>query len=130
MNRRSIAWLFRVAALYDGVLGLAFVFFWRAIFSRMGVPPPNHGAYVQFPGLLLLIFAALFLQIARDPGANRDLILYAIALKIAYSGTVFWYQLTTGIPSMWTWFAWADLAFLVLFVVARQSLRSSARAAA
>jgi hypothetical protein len=124
MTRQWATWLFRIAALYDGVLGLAFLFFWRDVFRFFDVTPPNHGGYVQFPALLLIIFAALFLQIARDPVRNRDLIVYGIALKIAYSGTVFWYQATTGVPSMWIWFAWLDLAFLVLFVVAHRSLRS------
>jgi len=45
-------------------------------------------------------------------------------LKAAYSGTVFWHQMTTGIPPMWVWFAWFDLVFLVLFVMARRSLQT------
>ena len=55
-----------------------------------------------------------------DPAANRSLIDFGIALKIAYTGTVFWYEFTQGVPPMWTWFAWADLVFLILFVIARR----------
>jgi len=113
--------LFYIAALYDGVLGLAFVFLWRWLFDFFDVTPVNHGGYVQFPGLLLIIFGFIFLRIARDPDANRDLIAYGIGLKVSYSGLVFWYQTTTGVPAMWIPFAWLDLLFLVLFVVARQS---------
>lgn len=120
-----IKWLFRVAALYDGILGLIFLFFWRVLFSAFDVTPPNHAGYVQFPALLLIIFAALFLQIARDPVANRSLIAYGIALKASYSGTVFWHALNTGIPSMWVWPAWFDLGFLVLFIVAWRALRNA-----
>ena len=126
MTRSTIAWLFRIAALYDGVLGLAFLFFWRDIFRSFGITPPNHPGYVHFPALLLIIFAALFLRIARDPERNRELIAYGIALKIAYSGTVFWHHLTGGVPPMWLWPAWADLGFLVLFALAWRSLRRSA----
>lgn len=122
MNSSWTKWLFYVAALYDGLLGLAFLFFWRDIFQRFQVTPPNHGGYVQFPALLLIIFSALFLQIARNPAANRDLIAYGIALKIAYSGIVFWYAQTTGVPTMWLYPAWTDLVFLILFILARQSL--------
>lgn len=125
MSARVIKPFFYVAALYDGVLGLAFLFFWRALFQSFRVTPPNHAGYVQFPALLLIIFGALFLQIARDPEKNRDLIAYGIALKIAYSGLVFWYVLTTGVPAMWIWCAWIDVVFLVLFIVARQSLRTA-----
>lgn len=114
--------LFIIAALYDGILAIAFLFFASALFQWFGVTPPNHLAYVKFPALLLLIFAAMFLRIASDPVKNRDLIPYGIALKIAYSGTAFWYQVTQGIPSMWIPWAWADLGFLVLFVIAWKSI--------
>ena len=110
--------LFYVSALYDGVLGLAFVLFWPRVFESFGVTPPNHGAYVQFPALLLVLFGFLFLRIARDPNANRELIAYGIGLKLSYCGLVFWYQATAGVPSMWVPFAWLDLVFLALYIVA------------
>lgn len=118
MKTNWIKALFVVVGLYDGLLGIAFVFWWRAIFAYFGVQPPNHPGYVQFPALLLIVFAGMFLQIARDPLPNRGLILYGMALKLAYSGTVFWYELTEGIPKMWIPWAWADLGFLVLFLIA------------
>ena len=110
--------LFALAGIYDGMLGAAFLIFHAAIFEKFGVTPPNHAAYVQFPALLLLLFAALFFHVAADPVANRKLIPYGIGLKAAYCGTTFWYAATAGIPSMWMPWAWADLAFLVIFVVA------------
>jgi hypothetical protein len=112
-------WLFYVAALYDGFFGLVFFFFWPQLYHHFGITPPNHDGYVRFPALLLIIFGFMFLQIARDPDRNRGLIAYGIALKVSYSGLVFWYQLTTpGIPAMWIPWAWCDLGFLVLFVLA------------
>lgn len=114
---------FAFAALYDGLLGLAFLFFHMAIFAHYGVEPPNHPAYVQFPALLLLIFAAMFLRIAADPLKQRSLIPYGIALKASYSGLAFWYAVTWGIPSMWLPWAWADLAFMIVFVLAWLRLR-------
>jgi hypothetical protein len=123
-------WLFYVAALYDGVLGVAFVFFWPGVFRLFDVTPPNHGGYVQFPAFLLIIFGVMFLRIAQDPIAHRELIPYGIGLKAAYSGLVFWYQLTAGVPFMWIPFAWADVAFLLLFVLARQPISIGARRAA
>lgn len=113
---------FIISGLYDGVLGLAFLFAWAAVYQHFGVTPPNHPAYVQFPALLLLIFAAMFFRIAREPVANRDLILYGVALKVAYSGTAFWYYVTEKIPAMWLPFAWCDLGFLVLFFIAWSQL--------
>jgi hypothetical protein len=117
MTARWLRLLFVVSALYDGVLGLLFLFFWRNVFRDMHVTPPNHAGYVQFPALLLIIFGWMFLQIARDPSANRDLIAYGIALKSAYCGVVFWHELSAGIPDMWVWFAWIDFTFLVLYAL-------------
>lgn len=115
--------LFFIAAVYDGVLGLAFCWAPMRIFSFHGVEPPNHPAYVQFPALLLLLFAAMFLRIAGDPRKNHALIPYGIGLKASYSGLAFWYALTRGIPSMWLPWAWADLLFLLLFTVSWIHLR-------
>ncbi len=118
MNTKWVRTLFIIAGLYDGLLAAAFLLFGSAIFHWFDVTPPNHLAYVKFPALLLLIFAAMFFRIASDPLKNRELILYGVALKVAYSGTAFWYQMTQGIPFMWVPWAWADLVFLVLFLVA------------
>jgi len=121
--------LFGVAAIYDGLLGIAFMFWAERIFTMYQVTPPNHIGYIQFPALLLLMFAWLFLTIARNPVANRHLIRYGIWLKASYSGMVFWYALTTGVPDMWIPWAWADLAFLVLFVWALMKLGGEAKKA-
>ena len=110
--------LFVVAGLYDGILSLAFLFFPLAIFQWFEVTPPIHVGYVQFPALLLLIFAAMFFRIAVNLLGNCDLIPYGIALKAAYSGLVFWHDFTGGVPSMWIPWAWLDVMFMVLFLVA------------
>ena len=117
MNEKFIKPFFFVAAVYDGVLGIAFIIAPAQIFAMYGVTPPNHMAYVQFPALLLILFAIMFYRIAMDPVKNRDLILYGCGLKVSYCSVAFWYQMTTGVPSMWMPWAWVDLVFLVLFIM-------------
>ncbi|MHB9025362.1 MAG: hypothetical protein ACYC7E_14535 [Armatimonadota bacterium] len=114
--------LFAIAAVYDGLLGLAFLVAWRDLFGWFNVTLPNHPGYVQFPGLLLIIFGLMFLAVARNPIANRNLIPYGILLKVAYCGVIFYHQFTAGIPGMWLPFAWIDLAFLILFFWAYAAL--------
>ncbi len=109
---------FVIAAIYDAVLGLAFLFFAGGIFEYFAVTPPNHPAYVEFPALLLLIFSWLFLRIAQNPFKERSLIPFGIALKASYCGVAFYHNLLSGIPKMWLPWAWADLVFLLLFVAA------------
>lgn len=118
MIARWIKPLFVLAGVYDGVLGIAFLCFSGVVFQKFGVTPPNHPAYVQFPALLLILFAIMFFQIATDPVRYRGLMLYGVGLKAAYSGVAFWYQLTGGVPSMWIPWAWCDLIFLLLFLLA------------
>lgn len=113
--RRFISGLFVVAALYDGLLGIAFLLGGDAMFNRFAVTPPNHPGYVQFPAALLIVFAIMFAAIAVSPTRNRNLIPYGILLKISYCGVVLFHWLTAGIPAMWKPFCIFDVVFLVLF---------------
>lgn len=121
-------WPFIVSGTYDVLLAVAFLFFSGVIFHAAGVTPPNHPGYVQFPALMLLTFGAMFFQIARDPVRYRSMMPYGMALKAAYSATVFYYALTWGVPFMWVPFAWADLAFLILFGAAYRATDAAAPA--
>ena len=111
-----------VCGVYDGLLGAVFLLLPATVFRMTGVVPPNHLGYVQFPALLLLIFAAMFFRAATNPAANRDVIAYGMALKASYFGLVFWYQFHGGIPALWVPWAWADVAFFLLFFVAWRSV--------
>ena len=128
MNIKSlVSPLFALAALYDGLVGLVFLILPGPLFHWVGVPPPNHLAYVRFPGALLVIFAAMFANIARDPERNRSLIPYGIALKFAYCTICFYYWIKEGVPNLWKPFAIADLLFLLLFAWAYRSQPASSR---
>ena len=114
-ERAAIRWLFGVGALYDGVLGVGFLLAGGQLFEAAGITPPNHWGYVHFPALLLILFAAMFAAIAREPEKNRGLIAYGIGLKLAYAGTVFFHWMTGGIPWIWKPFAICDLIFAAAF---------------
>lgn len=121
----SIKWiktLFIVAAAYDIVLSAVAIVGSPQIYRALGVTPPNHWGYVQFPALLVLVFGIMFQRIAADPVGRLELIHYGMGLKAAYCGVVFWYQIIGNVPKMWIPFAWADLIFFVLFFFAWKSL--------
>lgn len=128
----AISVLFALSALHDGVLGIAFLLLPATLFRWFGVGPPNHFGYVQFPAALLIVFAIMFVAIARDPLGKRLLIPYGALLKLSYSSIVFWYWAFPGelgrLPGMWKPFAILDLAFLVLFLWAWNVLGKAARA--
>lgn len=119
---KAIKALFIVSAIYDGLLGVAFLFASGSLFQWFGVMPPNHPGYVQFPAALLIVFAVMFMAIAMQPIRNRNLIPYGILLKVSYCGVVMFHWLTAGLPRMWKPFCIADLIFLALFACAWTSL--------
>jgi hypothetical protein len=106
-----------LCGIFDGVLGIIVAAAPAALFRAFGVTPPNHFGYVQFPALLLIIFAVIFFRAAADPVQRRDQILYGVALKASYSGLVFWYRLHGGVPSLWIPWAWVDAVSMVLLIL-------------
>lgn len=115
-TERLISLLFGAAAAYDGILGVAFLVFPLALYQHFNVPPPNHWGYVGFAAALLIVFALMFLNVARNPRANRNLIPYGILLKVSYCAVVFGNWFAQGIPDMWKPLACADAAFAILFL--------------
>jgi len=77
-----------------------------------------------------MIFGLMFLMIALHPIENRNLITYGILLKLCYAGTVGWHWYYGGIPTMWKYFAFADLVFAVLFFWSMVRLEAAATEAA
>lgn len=119
----AIRWLFGIAALYDGVLGVGFFLLPRWIFDVAAVTPPNHFGYVRFPAALLVVFAAMFLAVALDPRGQRNLIPFGAMLKVSYCLVTFYYWARSDVPTMWKPFAIIDLVFLASFIWAYLALR-------
>ena len=128
MNKTTILRMgFLLAAIYDGVLGLAFLVAPTELFRWASVTPPNHPGYVQFPAALLLVFAWMFFVIARAPERGAGLIPYGVGLKISYVGVLGWHWIVRGVPYIWKPFVIADLVFLAFFVWAWMMLAKPAR---
>jgi len=117
--------LFWLAAVYDGVLGVLFLAAPWWAFERFKVPPPNHMGYVQFPAALLIIFALMFIAVARAPAANRLLMVYGVLLKLSYCSIATYYWLSMNIPIIWKPFVWIDLGMGLLFVAAYVNTRKN-----
>lgn len=115
-KHKWISTFYYISFLYDAILGVAFMVAWPRIFAWNNVTPPNHPGYIQFPALLLIVFALMFLAVARAPEANRNLIPYGFLFKVSYCAVVFRHWFFDGIPWMWKPFAVADVIFAVLFL--------------
>ena len=117
--------LFIIAALYDGILGMLFLMVPIQLFNATKIALPNHIGYIQFPAMLLVVFAIMFFNIAKDPKTNRNLIFYGILLKLSYCSVVFSHWAVGAVPFIWVPFAFFDLAFMVVFVIAYKALKSA-----
>lgn len=122
-HHRDVSMLFYLGALYDGVLGFLFLFLPQTTFGWVGEAPIEHFGYVKFPGALLLVFAWMFWNTARHPVANRMLIPYMTAFKLAYAVIVIGYWMSGDVPAIWKPFAIVDLVFAGCFVWAYSRLR-------
>lgn len=129
MKMKLIKAIFAASAVYDGVLASVFLFFGPMIYDHFDIERPNHMGYLQFPALLLIVFAIMYWRIASDPARFKDLIPFGMGLKISYCAVVFYYWLTSGIPAMWIPFAWIDLVFLILFFMALRKIGTTNRTA-
>lgn len=118
---KQLTWIrvvFGLAALYDGLLGLAFLVAHGALYDWLGVQPPNHAAYAQFPAALLIVFAVMFARVAQNPVVRRELMLYGVLLKLSYAGIVLGHWALGTIPDVWIPLALLDLVWAGLFVAA------------
>lgn len=123
MTPKWISPLFWVAAAYDLILGIAFLIAAEPLFTWLNITPPNHWAYAQFGGGVVAVFGIAFVMVALEPMRNRDIITLGVLFKLAYSGVMLGHFFFGSIPVVWTWFAWTDLLFAILFIVARLALK-------
>lgn len=122
---RWITPLFVAAALYDLVLGGIALVAFRPIMTGLGIEPPNHDAYVQFGSAVVIVFGIGFAMAARDPRAHRGIIALGVLFKLAYALPILYHFFFGSIPMVWTWFAWTDLVFAAVFVVALRAVGSA-----
>jgi len=111
-----------IAALYDFILGVLFLFWFKPIYAHFGVTLPNHDGYVQFAAALVATFGVGFWFVAQKPDRNRDIIKMGILLKLSYSATALFHFFFGSIPAIWVPFAWLDLIFLGFFIAALRAL--------
>lgn len=115
--------LYLTGALYDFLLGIAFIFFYVTIFGMLGMNLPKNSAYLTFCAVMIALFGVLQYMIFLKLEGSRRLIVYSILVKIAYVGTVFYYYFLVGpdyVDLPFIIFAGFDIIFAILFA---ESLR-------
>lgn len=111
--------LFLLAAIYDLILGLVFIFFSGAAFNLIGIPDklPEFTGYLSLIGAFLFVIGIAYFLIYRgDLQKNLDLILIGLLYKIAYCSIAFYYTLIGDIPHIifFALFGVLDLIMVIL----------------
>lgn len=125
MSLKAVRALFLIASIYDVVAGIGFTFFYKPIYEKFGVDLPNHAGYVQLAGLFVLIFGIGFYLVYLDPPRNLSVVLMGILMKAAFVGVVFYHTFVGSSPQLYVPFAFADLAFFLLFLWAFSSVKKA-----
>lgn len=119
MKRGYYRGLFLIAALYDFILGVAFLFFYKYIYNLLGMNLPENPAYLTFCALLIALFGVLLFMIYLDLNYARRMVIYSILIKFGYISTVLYYYFVVGkdyVDMPFLLFAGFDLIFAVLFI--------------
>lgn len=95
--------LFLIAAIYDFILGIVFIFFYASAFKLLGISEvlPDFGGYLSLIGAFLLVIGVAYYLIYRgELKINRDLIMVGALYKLAYCSVSFVYFAIGQIPHM------------------------------
>ncbi|MEA2002105.1 MAG: hypothetical protein U9N84_09520 [Actinomycetota bacterium] len=110
--------LFGVAAVYDLVLGIIFLFFGRWAFDALDIPEKYpEGGFVPLVGAFVLVLGVGYYLIWRgDLWRNRDLVAIGTLYKLAYTGVGLYIAIAEEVPhALFLWgFGVADAVFFVL----------------
>ncbi len=111
--------LYLISALYDFILGIAFLLFYKTIFGITGMNLPRNPAYLTFSAAIIALYGVLLFMIYLNLNGSRRLVIYAILVKFAYVGTVLYYYLLVGpayVDAPFLIFAGFDFIFALLFI--------------
>lgn len=126
VDRQVSGWraFFLVAALYDLLLGLAFVTFGEQILGGIGMELPPHVAYIQLAAVFIFVQGFSYLLPFFDPLGNLGIVRVGVVYKAAYAGLALWYLAIGALPSAF-FIPWAiiDVGFLVGFVLFLRAAR-------
>jgi hypothetical protein len=108
---------FLIAALFDGILGLLFLFFWGPIFDALGVTRPESSSYVTLAAAFIAVQGLGYFLVWRDMVRNVGIVVIGVAYKLAYVVLSAYYALAGELlHNIFAWFGAADVIFLIGFI--------------
>jgi hypothetical protein len=109
--------LFLIAALYDFILGITFLFFYKPLFNALKIPIPSDPSYLSLSAAFVFVLGIAYYFIYKNIETNRDLAKIGTIYKLAYILIGLYYFLFSLVPHIiFMIFAVIDFVFLVSFV--------------
>lgn len=118
---RTLYW---IAAAYDIVLGIVFLFFYTPVFRFLDIEDtlPAQKSYLSLIAVFLFVIGVAYMLIALgNLERNRDLITVGILYKLAYFSVSLWYLISGVYPHIifFAVFGVADMFFAVAMIECR-----------
>ncbi len=115
---------FLLAALYDGVLGLAFLVAFGPLYAALGAAPPADPVYLRLIAAFVAVQGLGYWFVARAPRRNVDLVKVGAVYKAAYIVVALLARAEGDLPhAVFAGFAAADAFFLAGFLLFLRAVR-------
>ncbi len=130
LSRSFYKGVFVVAAWYDLILGIAFLFLYAPIYAALGIRMPESTAYLQTAAAFVAVQGLGYLLVARNMERNVDIVWMGVVYKAAYAAVSLYHTQQRTLPhAVFAVFGLADIGFLALFVFFLLETRAPRRAA-
>jgi len=118
MNAKAIARAtFLISSVYDFVLGIAFLLFYRIIFQYFDIAVPQFPEYLHMSAAFVATLGIGYFFVYKNIDRNRDLWLLGILYKLVYVSIVaYHYYGTSTANDIFLVFAAIDALFLIPFI--------------
>jgi hypothetical protein len=119
-QRMNTNWktFFLIAALYDGLLGLAFFFLYNPLFSMFDITLPNNTSYIHLTAAFVFVQGVGYWFVFQDPEGNHGI----VKLGIVYKGVfallaAYYWAIGQLLHPIFALFGILDVLFLIGFVL-------------
>jgi len=108
--------LFLVAAIYDFVLGIIFLLFYKQAYTFLNITLPVYPMYLQMVAAFVTVMGIAYYFAYLDMYRNIDLVKVGVIFKGVYAVLTSYFYFADLANVVFFWFAIIDVVFLVLFV--------------
>lgn len=91
---------FRIVGVYDVLLGLSFIFFYKNIYQALEITLPNHAGYIVVPALFVICGGVGEFLIAKNSLRNIDLVVVRLLMKVSFASAILFFYFTIGVPTI------------------------------